>query len=161
MDNKYFEDLKERQLKELEEIINGYISDANLEVIYVHGPRNDPDLIIPSRNLMIINLNSNIAQPIVYRKGHELIHFLEAETDSINAYAYSPFCRRYEEKVANEGALKLFARIMYCDLPNEARDWTKMMDLFNLPSWYDQMVIDAVYDDPKQLLMDCENEYYD
>ncbi|MFC6178055.1 hypothetical protein ACFQGR_01335 [Weissella sagaensis] len=159
MNDFYFEKLKERQLKELEDIIDNKITNAGIEVVYVHAPTDDPDLIIPSRNLMVINLDSNVSQPIVYRKGHEFIHFLTVDIDSIKSYSYSLYCKKYEERTANQGAINLFAKIMYADLPNEARDWTKMMDLFNLPSWYDQMVIDAVYDDPKQLLMNYENEY--
>lgn len=101
---------------------------------------------------MIINTNSNVDQPIVYRKGHELKHYEEADPLSVEVYEYSLLCKRQEERSANEGAIKMFASIMYSDLPNEARDWTKMVELFNLPTWYNQMVMDAVYDDPTELL---------
>lgn len=159
MNEDYFENLKNQQLNELEETIDNKIFDEGLEIKYVHGPEDDPDLIIPARSLMIINVNSNAAQPIVYRKGHELQHYLDADPLSIEVYEYSPLCKRQEERSANEGAIKTFANILYADLPNEARDWTNMMDLFNLPNWYDQMVMEAVYDDPSELLAYNSNNY--
>lgn len=152
MNEDYFEKLKQQQLDDLEEIINTRIYNAGINIEYLYGPEEDPDLIIPARNIMIINKNFNAAQPIVYRKGHELHHYLDADPLSIEVYEYSPLCKRQEERSANEGAVKTFANILYSDLPNEARDWTKLIDLFNLPTWYDQMVIDAVYDDPVKLL---------
>lgn len=152
MNEDYFEKIKNQQLNELEDRINTRIVNAGLEIIYVYGPEDDPDLIIPARKVMIVNKNSNVAQPIVYRKGHEFQHYLEADPLSIEVYEYSPLCKRQEERSANEGAIKYFSDIIYADLPNEARDWTKMSDLFNLPTWYDQMVIDAVYDDPVTLI---------
>lgn len=152
MNEDYFEKIKNQQLNELEDRINTRIVNAGLEIIYVYGPEDDPDLIIPARKVMIVNKNSNVAQPIVYRKGHEFQHYLEADPLSIEVYEYSPLWKRQEERSANEGAIKYFSDIIYADLPNEARDWTKMSDLFNLPTWYDQMVIDAVYDDPVTLI---------
>lgn len=157
----YFEKIKKQQLDELEDIIDNKIFNAGLNILYIDGPENDPDLIIPARKVMIINRNSNAEQPVVYRKGHELHHYLEADPLSIEVYEYSPLCKRQEERSANEGAVQTFADILYSDLPNEARDWTKMIDLFNLPNWYDQIVVDAVYDNPIDLLNYDKEDYFD
>lgn len=152
MNEEYFEKLKKQQLKDLEDVFDNKIFNAGISIEYINGPEDDPDLIIPARKMMIINTNSNVDQPIVYRKGHELKHYEEADPLSVEVYEYSLLCKRQEERSANEGAIKMFASIMYSDLPNEARDWTKMVELFNLPTWYNQMVMDAVYDDPTELL---------
>lgn len=40
----------------------------------------------------------------------------------------------------------MIARLVYCDTPNEYRNWADFMDEFNLPSWFEPLVKDIIYD---------------
>ena len=51
-----------------------------------------------------------------------------------------------EERITNERAVRIVAKLFYGDTPNEFRNWVDFMNEFNLPSWFEPLVKDAIYD---------------
>ena len=40
----------------------------------------------------------------------------------------------------------MIARLIYGEVPNERRNWVNFMSEFNLPSWFEPLVKELIYD---------------
>ena len=117
---------------------------ADITITEVVGEENDPDVVLCKQRIININRNyqSNISK--VIRLAHEITH-INSSTPSY-LYTFSPYIRNKEERITNEHAIRVVAKLFYGDTPNELRNWVDFMKEFCLPSYFEPLVKDAIYD---------------
>ncbi|WP_270621871.1 hypothetical protein [Weissella viridescens] len=115
-----------------------------IDIVEVPGHPEDPDLAICQDNAIILNPNYKERIAPSFRLAHELSHILFGTVTEM--YAFSPYLKKDEEIIANSNAVKMIAKFVYHDTPNEYRNWSDFMDEFNLPSWFEPLVKEIIYD---------------
>ncbi|HJF25144.1 MAG TPA: hypothetical protein K8V18_09205 [Proteus mirabilis] len=130
-----------------EELFNRLIFIAehdDILITEVLGKANDPDVAFCKDR--IININRNYDSPIsvAFRLAHEISHIRFSQPSFL--YQFSPYIKNKEERETNERAIRIIARLVYMETPNEYRNWSDFMNEFNLPSWFEPLVKDLIYD---------------
>ncbi|TGE53594.1 hypothetical protein [Weissella confusa] len=117
---------------------------SNITITEVAGGDNDPDVAFCKERIININrkYKSNIS--LVIRLAHEITHITFSSPSFL--YTFSPYIKNKEERITNERAIRIVAKLFYGDTPNEFRNWVNFMNEFNLPSWFEPLVKDAIYD---------------
>lgn len=121
-----------------------YIADqADIKITYIEGSPSDPDVAFC--NQKIINMNTNFESNIsvAFRIAHEISHILFSKPSFL--YTFSPYVKNKEERQTNERAIHMIARLMYEDVPKDQINWLNFMNEFNLPSWFEPLVKDIIY----------------
>ncbi|TLQ03612.1 hypothetical protein FEZ51_08380 [Pediococcus stilesii] len=122
-----------------------YIADkSGISIKNVEGETTDPDVAFCKQR--IINLNSNFDSNIsvAFRLAHEISHIQFSQPSFL--YTFSPYIRNKEERETNERAIHIIARLIYEDVPNDQRNWLNFMNEFNLPTWFEPLVKDIIYE---------------
>lgn len=117
---------------------------SDIKVTQVVGDENDPDVALCKQRIININRNykSNISK--VIRLAHEIIHINYSNPSCL--YMVSSHIKNKEERLTNEQAIRVVAKLFYGDTPNELRNRVEFMKEFCLPSWFEPFVKDAIYD---------------
>lgn len=121
-----------------------YIADqADIKITYIEGSPSDPDVAFC--NQKIINMNTNFESNIsvAFRIAHEISHILFSKPSFL--YTFSPYVKNKEERQTNERAIHMIARLIYEDVPKDQINWLNFMNEFNLPSWFEPLVKDIIY----------------
>ena len=130
-----------------EELFNRLIFMAehdDITITEIPGNSSDPDVAFCKDRIININYNYNSKISATYRLAHEICH-IEFSNPSY-LYTFSPYFKSKEERETNERAIRTIARLIYMDTPNEYRNWSDFMNEFNLPSWFEPLVKDLIYD---------------
>lgn len=77
---------------------------------------------------------------------HELAHAIYGDPNGEQYYPFSLLFRKTEEKIANKNAIRLISNFVYRDTPLECRNWEHFIDIFNLPSYFEGIVKEVIYD---------------
>ena len=115
-----------------------------IKITKVVGDENDPDVALCKKRIININRNyeSNISS--VIRLAHEITHINHPHHSRL--YMFSTHIRNEEERITDEQAIRIVAKLFYGDTPNECRNWVEFMNEFCLPSQFAPLVKDAIYD---------------
>jgi hypothetical protein len=122
-----------------------YIADkAGITIKNIEGNSEDPDVAFCKPK--IINMNDNYVCDIsvAFRLAHEISHIQFSQPSFL--YTFSPYIRNKEERETNERAIHIIARLVYGDTPKEQRNWVNFMNEFKLPSWFEPLVKEIIYD---------------
>lgn len=117
---------------------------SDISIKEVAGLPTDPDVTFCKQRIININYNFNSNISVAFRLAHEISHIQFSQPSFL--YTFSPYINNKEERITNEHAIHMIARLVYCDTPNEYRNWADFMDEFNLPSWFEPLVKDIIYD---------------
>ena len=117
---------------------------SGITITEVAGDSNDPDVAFCNERIININHNYDSRISVVVRLAHEITHINFSNPSFL--YTFSPYIKNKEERATNERALRIVAKLFYGDTPNEYRNWIEFMNEFNLPSWFEPLVKDAIYD---------------
>lgn len=130
--------------EELLKRLLGVAEKSDIVITDILGGPSDPDVAFCSDR--IININRNYDSPIsvAFRLAHEISHIQFSQPSFL--YHFSPYIKNKEERETNERAIRIIARLVYMDTPNEYRNWSDFMNEFNLPSWFEPLVKDLIYD---------------
>ena len=104
-----------------------------------------PDVAFPFIRRIMMNPNYQTSYSFVFRLAHEISHILFGDDDLLPYYRFSPFFLKAEENSANTNAIRLIARIVYHDVPDEQRNWIEFMDHLGLQSHFEFAVKQALY----------------
>ena len=117
---------------------------SGIKITQVVGDANDPDVALCKKRIININRNykSNISK--VIRLAHEITHINCSNPSCL--YTFSPHIRNKEERITDEKAIRIVAKLFYQDTPNELRNWVDFMKEFCLPNRFEPLVKDAIYD---------------
>lgn len=117
-------------------------SDIKIETI--NGTQTDPDVAFCQDRTINLNTNYESKISVVFRLAHEICHIEFSQPSFL--YTFSPYIRNKEERITNQHAIQMLARLLYIDTPNEYRNWSDFMNEFNLPSWFEPLVKEIIYD---------------
>lgn len=117
---------------------------SDITITEVVGDENDPDVAFCKQRIININHNYKSNISLVIRLAHEITHINFSNPSYL--YTFSPYIKNKEERITNERAVRIVAKLFYGDTPNEIRNWVDFMNEFNLPSWFEPLVKDAIYD---------------
>lgn len=117
---------------------------SGIVITDILGGPNDPDVAFCNDRIININRNYNSRISVAFRLAHEISH-IEFSNPSF-LYRFSPYIKNKEERETNERAIRIIARLVYIDTPNEYRNWSDFMTEFNLPSWFEPLVKDLIYE---------------
>lgn len=95
-------------------------------------------------NKIFMNPNETTA---TYEFGlaHELAHALYGDPNGEQYYPFSLLFKNAEETVANKNAVRLISDFVYRDTPIEFRNWEHFVNVFNLPSYFEGVVKEVIY----------------
>ncbi len=134
-------------LEEVEALLDMKIYQAGIQLFEDEWESDDPDVAFRTNDdeyLIVMNTNFQTPYTRVHRKSHEFSHTLYSDIQHGEAYHFSPYLRNKDEVVANHGGIKILTEIIYHEMPLEERDWTKFMDVMNLPVEYESIVQECV-----------------
>lgn len=117
---------------------------SDITITEVAGSSTDPDVAFCDRRLINLNLNYESSISVAFRLAHEISHIEFSHPSFL--YTFSPFIKNKEERETNERAIRILSRLVYIDTPNEYRNWSNFMTEFGLPSWFEPLVKDLIYD---------------
>ncbi|MBM7617316.1 Zn-dependent peptidase ImmA (M78 family) [Weissella uvarum] len=110
----------------------------------VAGQATDPDVAFCKQRIINLNHNYQSSISVAFRLAHEICHIKFSQPTFL--YTFSPYIKNKEERETNERAIRMLARLIYADTPNEYRNWSDFMAEFCLPSWFEPLVQDIIYD---------------
>lgn len=117
---------------------------SDITITEVAGSSTDPDVAFCNRRLININHNYESSISVAFRLAHEISHIEFSKPSYL--YTFSPYIKNKEERETNERAIRIISRLIYIDTPNEYRNWSNFMTDFGLPSWFEPLVKDLIYD---------------
>ncbi|QEA58140.1 hypothetical protein FGL75_09550 (plasmid) [Weissella hellenica] len=117
---------------------------AGITITDIPGNSNDPDVAFCKSKIININRNYNSNISVAFRLAHEISHIEFSQPSFL--YAFSPYIKNKEERETNERAIRMIARLVYIDTPNEYRNWIIFMSEFNFPTWFEPLVKDLIYE---------------
>ena len=124
--------------------LNSIAHEFGIVIIKVNAGVNDPDVAIVEDKVIFMNISFNTRFSYIFRLAHELAHLIDGDTGSQGAYAFSPYSKKLEERHAHEFALNFLAALFFQDTPVEYRNYINFMELFGLPSYFEDMAREAV-----------------
>ncbi|GAK31833.1 hypothetical protein WOSG25_170160 [Weissella oryzae SG25] len=120
-------------------------SENGIEVVVTDRlESHDTDIAIPAARKVIINENSSTNIDVSFRLAHELSHILFGNSESDEVYSFSIGSQRTSEINANKNALSMITKFVYLDTPLEYRNYINFMNAFGLPSYFEDMVKEAI-----------------
>lgn len=93
---------------------------AGITITDIPGNSNDPDVAFCKSKIININRNYNSNISVAFRLAHEISHIEFSQPSFL--YAFSPYIKNKEERETNERAIRMIARLVYIDTPNEYRN---------------------------------------
>lgn len=122
-----------------------YIADkAEIKIENIEGNSADPDVAFCKNRIINLNNNFECNISVAFRLAHEISHIQFSQPTFL--YTFSPFIKNKEERETNERAIRMIAKLIYNEVPNERRNWANFMSEFNLPSWFEPLVKELIYD---------------
>lgn len=125
------------------DVIVQYNSDRpkNKEIIVTDMPGSiyDPDVAIPSENIIIINPNFKTKFSLPFRKFHELQHVLNGEQHK--TYAFSPLAKSDAEISANAYAFRMLSNFYFDESTDRYTKLYDFMDYFGIPMSLESVVL--------------------
>lgn len=117
---------------------------AGIRIEEINGNSCDPDVAFCKDKTINLNHNYDSTISVVFRLAHEICHIEFSQPSFL--YTFSPYIKNKEERITNEHAIRMIAHLIYGDTPNEYRNWSDFMNEFNLPSWFEPLVQEIIYD---------------
>ena len=117
---------------------------SGITITEIPGATSDPDVALCNRKIININHNYESHISVAFRLAHEISHIQFSNPSFL--YTFSPYIKNREERETNERAIRIIARLVYADTPNEYRNWSDFMDEFHLPSWFEPLVKALIYE---------------
>ena len=117
---------------------------SGITITEIPGATSDPDVAFCNRKIININHNYESHISVAFRLAHEISHIQFSNPSFL--YTFSPYIKNREERETNERAIRIIARLVYADTPNEYRNWSDFMGEFNLPNWFEPLVKDLIYE---------------
>ncbi|MGB2577779.1 hypothetical protein ACPUD2_05565 [Leuconostoc mesenteroides subsp. dextranicum] len=105
----------------------------------MNGSIYDPDVALPSDNLIIVNPNFKTKFSLPFRKFHELEHILNGEQHM--TYAFSPLAKNDAEISANAYAFKMLADFYFDENTDRYSKLYDFMAYFGIPMSLESAVI--------------------
>ena len=99
----------------------------------------DPDVALPSDNIIIINPNFKTKFSLPFRKFHELQHILNGEQHK--TYAFSPLAKNDAEISANAYAFKMLANFYFDENTDRYSKLYDFMAYFGIPMSLESAVL--------------------
>lgn len=130
-----------------EELFNRLIFIAehdDILITEIPGKPSDPDVAFCKDRIININRNYDSTISVAFRLAHEISHIQFSQPSFL--YQFSPYIKNKEERETNERAIRIIARLVYMDTPNEYRNWSDFMNEFHLPSWFEPLIKDLIYE---------------
>ncbi|MCG7198039.1 hypothetical protein [Pediococcus pentosaceus] len=122
-----------------------YIADkAEIKIENIEGNSADPDVAFCKSRIINLNNNFECNISVAFRLAHEISHIQFSQPTFL--YTFSPFIKNKEERETNERAIRMIAKLIYNEVPNERRNWANFMSEFNLPNWFEPLVKELIYD---------------
>lgn len=131
---------------ELRELRNHLLTIAERHGIEVEDMPNTPGTHMYVRVFNKIFMNPNeTTVPYEFGLAHELAHALYGDPNGEQYYPFSLLFKNEEETAANKNAVRLISDFVYRDTPIEFRNWEHFVNVFNLPSYFECVVKEVIY----------------
>ncbi len=130
--------------EEIIEVLLHRATASGITVKEISGNNSDPDVAFCAQKIINLNPNYDSKISVAFRLAHEISHIQFSQPSFL--YTFSPYIKNKEERETNERAIRILAHIVYYDTPNEYRNWSDFMNEFNLPSWFEPLVKEIIYD---------------
>lgn len=122
-----------------------YIADkAGIKIENIEGNSEDPDVAFCKQRIINVNKNFESDISVSFRLAHEISHIQFSPPTFL--YTFSPYIRNKEERETNERAIHIISRLIYGEVPKEQRNWLNFMNEFHLPTWFEPLVKNIIYD---------------
>lgn len=105
----------------------------------MNGSTYNPDVALPSDNLIIVNPNFKTKFSLPFRKFHELQHILNGEQHK--TYAFSPLAKNDAEISANAYAFKMLANFYFDETTDRYSKLHDFMAYFGIPMSLESAVL--------------------
>ncbi len=121
------------------------VADASdISIKEVSGTSNDPDVAFCRQKVINLNHNYQSSISVAFRLAHEICHIQFSQPSFL--YTFSPYIKNKVERETNAHAIRMIAHLIYGDTPNEYRNWSDFMNEFGLPSCFEPLVKEIIYD---------------